>query len=520
MNNFDGQIFFALVVALILAWLASMVIARRYSTKVLEFMQTGTAPVDRAYAENSTTVAEAGEAPSLGFFDLNARNRYAVWRLRSVFVLISLLLAVIVAYVAQAAYIEEDFGWRRLGLLTLVYAWPCMPGIGLLERWPRWKILLASLGYMLLASVLVMLNSTENQEMSIVLLWLFGQQIPLLAFVLFMTGSRLRAVGPYLLVVFFLLTASSLVGLSALEQVISDGPNTWVMDLVLFTNAYFVFIAFSILPWLVAFYPVRFLARRLAVSYRNKAFSEPLYLLAGVWLISLLFQAMVLSHSVGASAYGVLGAWLIIPLCVMLMPHALRPSSQPPTLLLLRVFRGDDSIEALFDNVIERWRYSGNTVMIAGKDLALRNLEPDGLFAFLSGRLQDRFISDETRLQQAVDNLDLQTDPDGRYRINEFFCFDSTRKLVLATLVDKTNTVLMDLRSYTSERKGCSHELTVLAGKRHLQKLVILFDNNTDKQTAEQLLAGSTTKIVWIDSEAHGKKLQAQVLTALLGALY
>jgi hypothetical protein len=290
------------------------------------------------------------------------------------------------------------------------------------------------------------------------------------------------------------------------------------MDLVLATNVYVVFVLFSIVPWLLAFYPVRFLARRLAVAYRNKAFSEPMYLLAGVWSIALIFQAMTLSHSVGLNAYGILAAWLIIPVSTMLMKPMLRPQHKPPTLLLLRVFRGDDAIETLFDSVVERWRYSGNTVMIAGKDLALRNLEPDELFAFLSGHLQDRFISDESRLQQAVQELDLQADPDGRYRINEFFCFDSTWKLVLATLVDKADSVLMDLRAYTSKRKGCTHELTVLATKPHLQKLVILFDKDTDKQTAEQLLAISTTKIVWIESEAHVKKLQGQVLRALLSS--
>jgi hypothetical protein len=264
----------------------------------------------------------------------------------------------------------------------------------------------------------------------------------------------LRAVGPYLLVVFFLLMASTLLGLSALEQAVSGGPDSWVMDLVLATNAYVVFILFSIVPWVLAFYPVRYLARRVAEAYRNKVFSEPLYLLAGVWSITLLFQVMTLSHSLGLKAYGLLAAGLVIPLATMMMKPLLRPQHQPPTLLLLRVFRGDKGIETLVDSVVERWRYSGNTVLIAGKDLALRNLEPDELFAFLSGHLQDRFISDETRLQQAVHDLDLQADPDGRYRINEFFCFDNTWKWVLAALIDKADRVLMDLRSYTSKRKA------------------------------------------------------------------
>lgn len=182
MNFLDGQIFFALIVALVLTWIAGLLVARRYASKVLEFMKTGTAPVDH----------------------------------------------------------------------------------------------------------------------------------PLLVFVFFITGSKLCAVGPYLLVVFFLLTASTLLGLSALEQAVSGGPDTWVMDLVLATNAYVVFILFS--------------------------------------------------------------------------------------------------------------------------------------------------------------------------------------------------SVLMDLRYYTSKREAYTHELSVLATKSHLQKLVILFDKDTEKQAVQQLLAASTTKIVWIDSQTSAKK--------------
>jgi len=519
MNFFDGQIFFALIVALVLAWASSVLVARRYTHKVLEFMQTGTAPPEPVSVVDPYSRAQSGEArPAPEPVDLGRQNRYAFWRLRLAFVLISFMLAGIIAYVDQAVYVEEAFSWRRFLILTLIYVWPFVPAIGLLERWPRGKIFLLSLGFMLLCNGLVMLNSTPGQSPSVIVLWLFGQQMPLLVFIMVMAGSKLRAVGPYLLVVFFLLAVSSLIGLSALEKVIRSGPDTWLMDLVLLTNVYVAFLLFSIVPWLIAFYPVRALARRLAAAYRNKAFSESLYMFAGVWSIALLFQAMTLSHGIGFSAYGLLAAGLIVPLSVIAMKSMLRPQHEPPTLLLLRVFRGDDSIESLFDSVVERWRYSGNTVMIAGKDLALRNLEPDELFAFLSGHLRDRFISDEARLHQAIGDLDLQADPDGRYRINEFFCFDSTWKRVLENLVDRADRVLMDLRAYNANRQGCSHELTVLATKPHLQKLVILFDKDTDKQTAERLVSASAIRIVWIDCDAHGKKLQEQVLLALLGS--
>lgn len=517
MNNFDGQILFALIVALMLAWLSSWWVARRYASKVLALMQQGTAPSDALAVEiPAAALSPTPSAASPGSSELFKQNRAARRNLRIAMVLMCLLLAAIIAAVAQAAYVTSGFSWRRLLTLSVIFAWPVVPTIGLLERWSRGRIFFISLQYVALSSVIVMLNSNENQQFLPVLLWLFSEQLPLLLIVFVMTGPKLRSTGPYLILVFFVLMLSSLLGLNALEHSLGDGIESWVVDLLMLTNVNVVFGLFSIVPWLVAFFPVRFIARRLAAAYQRKAFSEPLYLAAGLWIITLLIQALTLSHSVGWLAYNLLFASLLFPVFAHLMRPVLQPRHQPPTLLLLRVFRGDRSIEALFDQVVERWRYSGNTLLIAGKDLALRNLEPDELFGFLSGRLQERFINDNTRLQQVLSSLDLSSDPDGRYRVNEFFCFDSTWKMVLEALVGKADRVLMDLRAYSADRAGCSHELSVLAYQAHLKKLVILFDADTDKASAERLLADSRLKISWIDSGKTTADSADAILNALL----
>lgn len=517
MNNFDGQILFALIASLILAWVISWWVARRYAGKVLAFMQMGSAPNDESTADAPEPLPLPATVSAVsGNVHLVKQNRAARRNLRLALTLSCLVLAAIIAAVAQSAYVTDGFSWRRLLTLTLVFAWPVVPTIGLLERWPRGKIFFISLQYVTLSSVIVMLNSDEHQRFLPVLLWLFSEQLPLLLIVFFMTGPKLRSTGPYLILVFFVLTVSSLLGLSALEHTLGDNADSWIVDLARLTNAYVVFGLFSIAPWLVAFFPVRFVARRLANAYQRKAFSEPLYLAAGLWLITLLIQALIVSHSIDWRAYNLLWAGMLFPLFILLMRPALKPRHQPPTLLLLRVFRSDNSIEALFDQVIENWRYSGNTLLIAGKDLALRNLEPDELFGFLSGRLQDRFITDSDRLQQVLNALDLSCDPDGRFRVNEFFCFDSSWKMVLETLINQADRVLMDLRGYTTDRQGCSHELSVLADKPHLKKLIILFDEQTDKTSAEWLLADSRLKISWIDGEKRPAQTADDLLEALL----
>jgi hypothetical protein len=74
----------------------------------------------------------------------------------------------------------------------------------------------------------------------------------------------------------------------------------------------------------------------------------------------------------------------------------------------------------------------------------------------------------------------------------------------------------MDLRGYTPDREGCSHELRVLAVNTQLKKLVILFDKDTNKAAAEALLNGSSLKIHWVDSNNPAAPTASEILRALL----
>ena len=59
--------------------------------------------------------------------------------------------------------------------------------------------------------------------------------------------------------------------------------------------------------------------------------------------------------------------------------------------------------------------------------------------------------------------FDLARDHDGRYRVNECYCHDTTWQAALAALVDRSDVVLMDLRGFKARNAGCAHELAVLA---------------------------------------------------------
>lgn len=519
MTNLDGNIFFAIICAVILAWLGGLLIARWYNSKILSYMQSGESPEDQATSNNPKRPLLQQDLPQHPLPSLIRQNSTAIWRYRITIVFISLVLSLMITqFNLKDATPGESFSLTRTTLLLLAHAWPTIPCLGLLERWTRIKIIALSLIYTSFVVILFIFNSGTDSSLAELVIWLYGQQIPPLVFIFFLTGPTIRTLGPYLLLVFFLLISSSLLGYQVLEQSLSENNlDSWIISLAELSNTSFVFILFAILPWAIAFFPLRRLAKGVSSLYQRKLFSEPLYLLSGIWIIILLFQTIVLSHGLGTFAYTLLLAEILIPLFFFLIRPFLKPRHIPPTLLLLRVFREDDGVGRLFDDVLERWRYSGNTVMIAGKDLAIRTLEPDQLFGFLSGHLQDQFIANNAQLEQEINKLDLNVDPDGRYRINEFFCFDSTWKMVLNALISKTNVVLMDLRAYHSKREGCSYELDILANTPHLQKIVILYNTQTDTKMASHLLGDKASQILWVkDMDSKQINLPKTILSALL----
>ena len=59
--------------------------------------------------------------------------------------------------------------------------------------------------------------------------------------------------------------------------------------------------------------------------------------------------------------------------------------------------------------------------------------------------------------------MDVEPDRDGRFRINEFCCRDDTWQATVVALIERADAVVMDLRGFTAERRGCEFELKELA---------------------------------------------------------
>ncbi len=509
-----GAILTAMVLGVMLTGAASWVVSGLYRRRMLALMRRSPPPDP---AQPVAATREPAPAKPAATLDAGANQR-ASWRYLFAVSALSLLIGVTQSVLALLfIYGSELLSVGRALTLGVVYAWPMALTWGLVRRW-SWLRTLGAIGLYLLAMLaLTWWRSISPQPLTTSLGWLGGLVlIPVLVTLVIGASGRIRAVAPYLLPIFMLLAASSVLALQLLVSGVDDPPR-WLITLVGTVGAWPTIVLMALVPWLLLAWPAWAIARALARAYRGKRFSDLWYLLAAYWLVVLGASALPSLQGVGLIALTQFIPWLWIPLAGWALRGWLAPRGVPPTLLVLRVFQQDAGVQTLFDRVVERWRHSGNTVLIAGTDLLSRTIDPDDVFTFLNGRLAERFVANEAQVAERLRDFDLAPDPDGRYRVNECYCFDSTWQQALAALVAQADVVLMDLRGFQARNQGCRHELGVLATAPHLQRVVLLFDGSTDRHTALADLAGAPEgRVVWVEAGRLEQKRVAQIVGALL----
>ena len=156
------------------------------------------------------------------------------------------------------------------------------------------------------------------------------------------------------------------------------------------------------------------------------------------------------------------------------------------TLLLLRVFRSDG--QRLLEDLMQRWRYLGPIRLIAGTDLVESTIEPHEFFDFLGGRLTRAFVKGKEDLEYRLSDRTLVPDPDGLYRIEDFFCHSDNWQMTVSYLAQSADAVLMDLRGFTSARRGCTFEIQMLMRSVHVNRVVFLVNDSTDFSFLDQTL--------------------------------
>lgn len=112
----------------------------------------------------------------------------------------------------------------------------------------------------------------------------------------------------------------------------------------------------------------------------------------------------------------------------------------------------------------------------------------------MGGRLSRQFVQGETDLEQRVSHLDTRPDPDGRHRVNEFFCRADTWQMTMQRLARGSDAVLMDLRSFSKSNQGCIYELRQLMNSIPLDRVILAIDDSTDRTFLEM-----TVREIWQD---------------------
>jgi hypothetical protein len=236
-------------------------------------------------------------------------------------------------------------------------------------------------------------------------------------------------------------------------------------------------LVFGVGGWLVL--------RWIGARYERKRISDQSITLDAIWLF------FSLAHSIGLVFEA--PAWILTgPAAFLVFRVAARAgfavtlsgrvgAGAGSRLLVLRVFALGRRGERLFSGVTTHWRHVGSVQLIAGPDLATTTVEPHEFLDFVHGELARRFIDGLATLGRRLGEMDVEPDRDGRYRVNDFFCFDNAWKMVVSRLARDSDAVLVDLRGFSRQNAGVVFELTELADVVPFGRVVMTVDDTTDE---------------------------------------
>jgi len=499
-----------LVFSLFLLWRYRVAVRRAMDASV-GFDAGGDAAMVPAAAAHGT-----GEVPQ----HLASRARRGGMHLLLRYALAGLALAAVLSTAAQQVF---PLGLGVPGWLvgTWLYLWPLALSAPMIVRWPVWRWVAWYVGYgLILLAFGALAGQVANvpeyhvgamdlgarssvTPLTLLRMWLTVNLMPTVLIGVCL-NRRVRAVAPLMLA----LSAVALAG--------------WILAYFLFYSPFgqhwatvlgidwpvLVLGAVLLTPILGIALCVRALLH-MAARYRRGRASDQMIQLDALWLVFLVSDGLwlVLGGLEWALVMG--GAWLAFKGTWWLSGRLLPPPAGPGAgLTFLRVFALGARTEGLLHALAQEWRHVGSIQLITGLDLADRVVHPHQFLDFLGLRLRRHFVHDAGSMSEALAAAKRTPDPDGRYRINNFFCHADSWQAVLPHLVAEGDRVVMDLRSFTRERNGCAHELGYLVRQVPLSRVVLVDDSTTDlaylDELFEQLMADVAT-----DSPNHGARPDA-----------
>lgn len=496
MNPNPGELFIRFLDAVVIAALVGFVVVWRYRRLIAQRMGTYSPTGNEVtLPAESARYLSRSEPPAAA--DSSARtNRH---RLAGVATACGLLLT---ACLAAAHFSPTNFSVFGFVVVWMGISWPLLLVVALLVAAPRRAMLRTGLVLLAATSTVILLWSLVSSygfgrttvplltPLERFLRWSLGFSLPPLLLMLATGNPRLRAVGPMALAgsmafgIAYILGSRVVVLVHDIQWVPAAFWQTADVDLL-------VIVFWAPLVGVLAWYLLRWLAR----LYQAKAFSD-MQLISDSWYLALvILNAVELGTTSGMIGYAVVLAFPIYRALFEFWIRYLHLADRAPAnrrLLLLRVFgesgKRRRSTERVFDEIAQGWRFRGSVQLIGGKDLASRMLNPGDLLGFIEGRVGDQFVRDGADLARRLREFDARPDPDGRYRVNGFYCFDDTWRPTLQALLAQSDVVLMDLRGFTRENSGCIFELAQIAAGGALGRAVLVTGPDTDQALLELTL--------------------------------
>lgn len=491
--SFGGIFAFILLVALPLAILLTWLTVRLYRNNISRVMRqhSGSQPEAANKAPETAPDTPPGQPLSISIIKEDAaipRSKATIaaekrlTQTAAAYALAGLAQAIIISALTFALS-NTQFLPVRFASTVFLYLWPVVPSLILTsvsDPRVKWIGIGGYFGLLLtLEWVLVGTGTMQGSAPgSLIIVWLTWMGPPSL--LLWILSNRAwRSVGLLAYLVAVALTTGWLAatqGLACLSLALND--------VTLWANYRWpVLVGTLVATAGLAALTLRSIANR----YRRKQLSDQSLTLDSWWFVITLVEVVIqFDATQGASISFFLGFLVYRYISRRLLPT---PGSSPiSSLLLLRVFGYRYRSRKLLDQLSQRWRFLGPINLIGAPDVAATNLEPDELIQFWAGHGQDLFIAAPENLQARLGGIDHAPDPDGRYRVNEFFCYDDTWRETVKALAISSDAILMDLRSFGPKNHGCEYELGLLLADVPLNKTMLLVDNSTDRAVLEALL--------------------------------
>jgi hypothetical protein len=506
-----GILPFIVLAASLLAIPVSLVLLRMYKRAVRRGMSAGNSSAatkeDRAKSKppsDLSIAALSADSGNLQFDKTTPAYRaacYSCWRTAALYAVAGACYAAIMTAAIFLSDRTQTVVPVKIALLFWTYLWPVVPVTLLVAAYDRMRRTQVFGVYFLVLLAIIAIAVARNPGIGFAKLleyWVI-QNGPATVLIMAFLYRPIRAVGP--LVLAFLLAIS--VGSQAilaiaqrsdpfLRRVANTGFSIGLSALGVFISM--IVIGVLLFAVLVGWPALQLIGR----GYDRKKLSDQSLIIDAVWLVFAVVQSIDLAFNGPAWILTGLVAFIAYKFVASLgfrVAAGRHGAQTAKMLLLLRVFALGKRSETFFGKLRKHWQYAGGIVMIAGPDLVTTTVEPHEFLDFVRGRIARQFVSDASDVERRLSALAKVPDPDGRYRISEFFCHNDTWQMTMERLAASSDVVLMDLRSFSPGNHGCVYELGRLVDGIDLNRVVFLVDTTTDRGFLETTVQGLWQKL-------------------------